>query len=109
MGDTDADDGEIDTDALVQLFAPEGKLRIVAAVLQEGAGGEVFNPSRIYEHDDVSRDAWYRYHEDLIDVGLIEQDGKIGNSPVYRLVDGPLVDHLRQVAEELSGSDGITD
>lgn len=102
MGDTDTDDGVIDAEAMVRLFAPEGKLRIVAAVLQEGSGGEIFNPSRVAEYDGVSRDAWYRYYEDLIDVGLIEQDGKVGNSPVYRLVDGPLAERLREVAELVS-------
>ncbi|SEQ29848.1 hypothetical protein [Natrinema salaciae] len=107
MGETETEtDSEIDPEALVQLLSPESKIRIVSAVLQEGRGGEIFNPSRVYEHDGVSRDAWYRYHEDLIEGGLIEQEGKVGNSPVYCLVDGPLPSALRDVAELVSRNDG---
>lgn len=99
-------DQEIDSDALVQLLSPEAKLRIVAAVLEEGAGGEIFNPSAIYEHDGVSRDAWYRYHEDLEDAGLIMQDGRVGNSPVYRLANDQLAENIRDVATVVGQQSG---
>ncbi|WP_395166376.1 hypothetical protein [Natrinema pallidum] len=100
----DGSDGtiKIDANALAQLLAPEAKLRLVAAVLEEGADNETFNPAAVHDRDGVSRDAWYRYHEDLVDYGVIEQDGKIGNSPVYRLADTDLVQRLYDVAELVS-------
>lgn len=93
-------DSEIDADAVVDLLAPEGKLRIVVAVLEES--GDEFNPARIYEHDGVSKDAWYRYRDDLEAAGLLEEAGSIGNSPLYRVPDGPIANNLRAAFEGAS-------
>ncbi|WP_162989876.1 hypothetical protein [Natronorubrum halophilum] len=85
------------------------RIVIVAAVLEEGSDSSQFTPSAIYEYDGVSRDAWYRYHEDLEEVGVIERDGKIGNSPLYRLTETPLVERLRELADVVSEQDDRDD
>ncbi|MDJ1433564.1 hypothetical protein [Halostagnicola sp. A-GB9-2] len=74
--------------------------RIVVAILKES--GDEFNPARIYKHDGVSKGAWYRYRDDLESAGLFEDAGTIENSPLYRVLDGPIANNLRAAFEAAS-------
>ncbi len=37
-------------------------------------------------------------HKDIEEAGMIEWDGKIRNSPLYRLADTPLIESLHELA-----------
>lgn len=104
----DADDlEEMDTlfegHPLIDVLTPESKVRIIVALLRVPDGK--FRPTDIYDRARVSHDTWHKYKETLVDkYGVIEQVGKIGNSPLYQINEDselvPLIDQLVTAAGE---------
>lgn len=75
----------IEQDPLVSIFGDHPRTRILMALLDEYPRS--MNPSNIVEKASISRQSWYRHHEELLETGLIEKVGEAGNSPLYATVD----------------------
>ena len=77
-------------------------MRIILALLR--VHGEKLNPSGICERASIYHDTWYKYREDLLDYGVIEEAEAAGNSPMYRVnLDDPIVrrfDEIRGLAAD---------
>lgn len=86
----------VEDDVLVQLLTPETKVRILLALSR--VRGEKLNPTAICERANIGANAWYDNRDDLLDLGVVEQAGHAGNSPLYRVdMDDPIVEHLLEV------------
>jgi hypothetical protein len=74
----------IKTDPLVRLFGDHAQARFLAVLVS--AAPRSLNPSTLADSAGLSRTAWYDAREELLESGLVEQDGHAGNSPLYRIV-----------------------
>ena len=84
---------------LVDLLTPRGRLRILLALIQ--LRGDKLNPSGICEAGAISLATWYEHRDDLIhDYGVIEEAGKMGNSPLYRVdMENPIIKRLEEILD----------
>lgn len=94
---------------LLELLMPEAKLKILNAFIQ--LGGDKENPTRLCEIASVNTATWYRHRDDLIDTyGIIEEAGKAGNSPLYRVdMDHPIVKRLDEIHDLAAEQRNVTD
>ncbi|WP_330633657.1 hypothetical protein [Halocatena halophila] len=82
---------------LSELFKPESKLRLIETIIELD---DAANPKTICNQADVGRSTWYRVHEDLLDKGVIEASGKIGNSTLYQANrESEIVEHILAISE----------
>ena len=71
---------------LIRLFGDHAKTRIVTTLLDMSP--KPLNPTAIVEKSGLeSRQSWYSYRDELLESGLIVEEGKAGNSPLYRIAD----------------------
>jgi hypothetical protein len=79
---------------LIELLTPESKVRIILALLRVPDGK--FRPTDIYDRARISHNTWHKYKDTLVNkYGVIEQVGKVGNSPLYQINDdNEVVDHI---------------
>lgn len=103
--------GEIlDENALSQLLTPASRAKLITAMLV--LEGDADSPSNIVERAGLGRNSWYDNRDVLLSAreadpdsdgphfGIIEQDGHVGNSPMYRArMEDPLVQALDEVFE----------
>ncbi len=74
----------IEQDPLVQLFGDGAQVKVLAVLLN---AIDPLNPSTIQERADIHHDTWYRVRDDLLETGLVEEVGSVGNSPIYAVPD----------------------
>lgn len=79
--------------ALTKLFGDSPKVKILAVLLQQGRDTNI---STIADVGGMSRSSVYKYIDDLISLGVVEQTREIGGSPLYQ------IDKESEVAKRLS-------
>lgn len=79
--------------ALTELFGDSPKVKILAVLLQQGRDTNI---STIADVGGMSRSSVYKYIDDLISLGVVEQTREIGGSPLYQ------IDKESDVAKRLS-------
>lgn len=83
-----AQDDEVDqedlleSEPIVRLFSNPSNVRIMV-VLVDAAGGPL-SPGDIADQANIDRSVWYRNKDELIELGMVEPAGKVGNSETYR-------------------------
>lgn len=92
--------------ALVRALGDTPRIRILAAFLD---ADQPMNPATIAEQAAIERTTWYNHSDELLDTGLIVQDGKAGNSPLYRLADPDRDDVLAEGDRRAEWLDKIAD
>ncbi|MWG34801.1 hypothetical protein [Halomarina oriensis] len=98
----------LDANALTQLVTPESRAKLIVALLI--LEGDADSPTSIVERAGLGRNSWYNNRDALLSAdaadddydgpsyGIMEQEGSIGNSPLYRIkMDDPLVQALNDV------------
>lgn len=81
----DGDDQHpIETHPLVEIFGDSAQVRVLAALLNHHP--KPLNGASVAEAADIDASTFHR-HKEAILAGLVEQQGKAGNSPLYGLPD----------------------
>lgn len=73
-----------------QLFAPRAKAAILDILVEE-RGTPLTAKEIVDRSDDVSRSSFGNYCDELLEYGVMVEDGKVGNAMTYRLnIDHPV-------------------
>ncbi|ERJ05118.1 hypothetical protein HLRTI_002917 [Halorhabdus tiamatea SARL4B] len=80
--ETDAEPPSIDSEPIVRLFDNPSNVRIL--VVLADAAGAALPPGDIAEQANIDRSAWYRNKDELLELGVIEEAGEVGNTQTYR-------------------------
>lgn len=73
----------LEDEPVVRAFSNEVVVKMLVVLADAGDGA--LSPGDITEQADVDRRNWYNYREMLLDVGLVAEAGKVGNSQTYTL------------------------
>lgn len=90
--DTNPDDVDIITSSeellqqrpLLRVFDDGPRARILAVLLD---AERPLNPTAIVDRAHIGERSWYNHKDALLEVGLVEEVGQAGNSPLYAIVD----------------------
>lgn len=69
---------------LLQIFDDGPRARILAVLLD---AERPLNPTAIVDRAEIGERSWYNHKDALLEVGLVEEVGQAGNSPLYAVVD----------------------
>lgn len=73
----------LEREPIVEVFSNPANVKILT-VLNDAAGGAI-DVSTLVEQTDISRQAFYDNRDRLLDLGLIEEADKVGNTTRYRV------------------------
>lgn len=89
----ESDEEMVEHSGIVDLFATPSNAKIFNVM----HSSMPMNAHDIAERAAISRHAFYENRETLLEYGVIEEAGTVGNSTMYTLADNELVTYLKRV------------